>query len=131
MPAENSTTIRAQIGKSTTAMPGLTPKMTSSTIMKTVVTRKSTIEEQAVANGTSMRGKNTLDTRSRLDTSDWEARLIMSLNKLYGSSPENTTSRYGTPPLGRWATWPSTRVNTRAVSRGWRTTQTTPSNVWR
>ena len=38
--------------------------------MKTVETRKSVMEETEVASGTSMRGKKTLDTRSRLETSD-------------------------------------------------------------
>ena len=46
-----------------------------------------------MARGTSMRGKNTLDTRSRLETSEPWARLMIPLNRFQARSPTKLKTR--------------------------------------
>jgi len=46
-----------------------------------------------VARGTSMRGKKTLDTRSRLDTSEPWDRPMMPLNRFQASIPANAKAK--------------------------------------
>ncbi len=87
--------------------------------------------EYTVARGTSIRGKKTLDTRSRLDTSEPWALPMIPLNRFQASSPTKLNTRAATPPVFNPATRPNTRAKISAVSRGCNTTQTTPSSVWR
>ncbi len=46
-----------------------------------------------MASGTSMRGKKTLDTRSRLATSDPGRRLMIPLNRFQANSPTKLKTR--------------------------------------
>ncbi len=46
-----------------------------------------------MASGTSIRGKKTLDTRSRLETSDPWARPMIPLNRFQASSPTKLKTR--------------------------------------
>ena len=51
--------------------------------------------------------------------------------RFHASSPAYENTKYGTPPLGRSATRPKTKLNSPAVTSGPAKIQSVPSTVWR
>ena len=81
---------------------------------------KSTTHDATLESGRISRGKNTLEINWALPTRQPLTLVSTLLKKFQPSRPANENTRYGTPPLGNFATMPNTKENTPAASSGCR-----------
>jgi hypothetical protein len=94
-------------------------------------TAKSSNADMAVEIGTSMRGKKTFATSAWLATSEGAARPNTLLKSVHPSMLMKENRKYGTPPVGRFATLPNTSEKMPAAASGWMSTHATPMAVCR
>lgn len=87
MPVASIMNIKSQIGNRRIAIPGYTPYEIQRKMSRQKATDRSTSAEQTVDKGTSMRGKNTFDTKELFATKEVDDRETIVLKKFHPSNP--------------------------------------------